>query len=276
MLRADHQIAKSIYQKDGLQRLQWYQKLPYVEVSIPDPIMGAPIHPPYYENMPWDEMIVRFINPNDNDVYMIISKMWKTEDPTARKNAREISSPDLAIEVFDAAMQITVSVAVMSEHSSTQIYQLYVNTQTGQARVGACSAASIERDEHIATHTARMSIWICNYLTKTPDHLVQVKPVMRPSKHTAKTMHKKPWLREDLPKVIVINPLQARKYGHRIDRGGSHASPIPHQRRGHWRILRSARWGTKQGSRVWIKPAWIGDREWVFHGNRYKVITDHE
>lgn len=114
--------------------------------------------------------------------------------------------------------------------------------------------------------SAQKSIWDLGYLSQCPEYLVEVKPNgATPSRKSRKTAKTKPWLREDLPTVILIDPSKAREYGHRVDRGGTHASPIPHQRRGHWRRLDDDR-------RVWVRPSWVGDPEWRYQGSRYRVV----
>jgi hypothetical protein len=85
----------------------------------------------------------------------------------------------------------------------------------------------------------------------------------------------KPWTREDLPTVLLMNLAESRQYGHRVDRGGSHASPHPHTRRGHYASLVDPKFRRNEDGtvrRVWVRPAWVGDSEWVFEGRQYKVI----
>jgi hypothetical protein len=56
--------------------------------------------------------------------------------------------------------------------------------------------------------------------------------------------------------------------------GTSHASPVPHERRGHWRRLaercRLARESGK--ARVFVKTAYVGEREFGDEKNRYEVV----
>jgi len=87
---------------------------------------------------------------------------------------------------------------------------------------------------------------------------------------------------------ILLDPLRAGEYG----AGGAggpgvsdthvspratmpRTSPIPprraHTRRGHWRTLRSEHF-VRQGERVWVRQAWIGPREWIHDGQRYRVL----
>lgn len=58
--------------------------------------------------------------------------------------------------------------------------------------------------------------------------------------------------------------------------GGTHASPIPHHRRGHWmRLAERCRNARSLGKdRTWVRPALVGDREFVSGGNRYIVHFD--
>lgn len=62
----------------------------------------------------------------------------------------------------------------------------------------------------------------------------------------------------------------------RPEAAGTHASPIPHHRRGHWMKLaercRSAR--ALGRDRAWVKPAFVGDRAFEDSKNRYLVHLD--
>lgn len=95
----------------------------------------------------------------------------------------------------------------------------------------------------------------------------EISPKQR--RNAAKTRELKPWLNPRAPRVIMLNPTERYpEHG----RGGTHASPMPHQRRGHWRTLQAERYGDRRGQRVWVKPAWIGSVEWSHKGNVYRVI----
>lgn len=113
-----------------------------------------------------------------------------------------------------------------------------------------------------------------NELTKVDSYPVRVEPgpnelPPKQRRKAAKTRKTKPWLDTRAPRVILLNP--NKRYPEH-GRGGSHASPMPHQRRGHWRTLQAERFGDRRGQRVWVKPAWIGPSEWSYAGNVYRVI----
>lgn len=117
------------------------------------------------------------------------------------------------------------------------------------------------------------------YLAGCDEYLVEVTPQLTEKQRKQAQRYgegSKPWTRDDLPYFILIDPNRAREYGRKeSEQGGSHASPRPHSRRGHWRELRAERYEREMdGSarRVWIKPVWIGAMEWVDQGQSYKVV----
>lgn len=48
----------------------------------------------------------------------------------------------------------------------------------------------------------------------------------------------------------------------------------PHERRGHWRLLRAERFVNKRGQRVWVRPSWVGPVESRRGNRRYRVVLD--
>ena len=65
-------------------------------------------------------------------------------------------------------------------------------------------------------------------------------------------------------RTVVIEPVTPRQ----DDKGGTHASPRQHDRRGHVRRLRS-------GKNVWVKPHKVGDptKGYVFHDYKISVAA---
>lgn len=54
---------------------------------------------------------------------------------------------------------------------------------------------------------------------------------------------------------------------------GTHASPVPHRRRRHTRLLQSAFFKHKQGQIIRVRASYIGPTEAVVKNRRYRVIT---
>jgi hypothetical protein len=124
---------------------------------------------------------------------------------------------------------------------------------------------------------AQVSVYALNYFTTTDKHLVKVFPTAKPTKREQKTAKLKPWLRTDYPRIILLDSTSAKQYGHggNTDSGRTHASPRIHQRRGHWRTLLNERFKSDEDGaprKIWVRPAWVGEREWNYAGNTYKVL----
>lgn len=94
-------------------------------------------------------------------------------------------------------------------------------------------------------------------------------------KRPAKTARTKPWLSRD-KRIIFMEPGTKRIYeGGRVS-NGTHATPLPHHRRGHWKTLRAERYHrAEDGSprKVWTKPAWVGPMDWIDNGSEYRVLV---
>jgi hypothetical protein len=113
------------------------------------------------------------------------------------------------------------------------------------------------------------------YLWETDDHYFEVcydvsKIPERRRKKMEASNERFPWLDPRKPHIVVIDPKKRRVK--KAPQGGTHASPYPHPRKGHWRTYRHPKFTNLQGQRRRIKPAYVGDREFVHAGSVYKVI----
>lgn len=120
------------------------------------------------------------------------------------------------------------------------------------------------------------------YLSRCPEYLVEETPEVPQGAPPRRRNDSKPWTYNYLPRIILLDPTQAPSGEPKSDQGGTHASPRPHQRRGHWATLKASRFyhGSHAEThdpktnprRVFVKPAWVGPRSWVMQGNRYRVL----
>lgn len=120
---------------------------------------------------------------------------------------------------------------------------------------------------------------IGKYLYQTNMRMVEKRAALNTQgtvRKICKNVSKKPWLREDLPSIILIDPNDTKSYGRKDSQGGTHASPRPHQRRGHFRKLISEKFKFKKDQIIKVKSCWVGDSEWVYNGSTYKVLEDKE
>jgi len=73
--------------------------------------------------------------------------------------------------------------------------------------------------------------------------------------------------------IVVDHDILVRMSG---DHYGTHASPVPHERRGHWRRLaercRHAKLSGKD--KVFVRPTYVGERNFEDPKNKYEVLMD--
>lgn len=76
------------------------------------------------------------------------------------------------------------------------------------------------------------------------------------------------------PRHVILKRSEIENRWRKAHQGGTHAPPIPHLRRGHYRTLRSDRWGDKQGQRIWVRASHVGGEcvEWRDGDVHYKVL----
>jgi hypothetical protein len=116
------------------------------------------------------------------------------------------------------------------------------------------------------------------YLAQTAERTVEVTNAAPRSPKDSKTGKKKPWLRDDVPYIVMLDPTRAETVGWRprVAPGEAHRkSPKPHDRRGHRRTYRAIP-GVREEKTIWVRPAWIGPTDWEHQGRIYKVVRDRK
>lgn len=139
------------------------------------------------------------------------------------------------------------------------------------AAVGETVRRDLDVEERFARHFLLDAVRACRVSARS--HVAEARP--REHNDRGKTRWKAPWCLTSLPRAVVLDgdraPTDARS-------GGTSFAPTdrevrPHRRRGHYKTLRSERFKHKRGERVWVRPAWVGPREWVLGGTTYRVVT---
>ena len=112
-----------------------------------------------------------------------------------------------------------------------------------------------------------------SYLKYGPKHLVEVFPSDTVKKRKGSLAKKRPWLNATGPKVLLLDRMPSTQKEHQ---GGTHASPKPHRRRGHWKTLRHPKYRHhpkyQVENGVFIKPSFVGPKEAEYEGNIYKLV----
>jgi hypothetical protein len=109
-------------------------------------------------------------------------------------------------------------------------------------------------------------------LSHPENYIVSVTPELTP-KEERKVASGRPRPAQKARHFIVVDhQVLVRMRGG----NGTHASPVPHERRGHWRrISERCRHAKMMGlERVFVRPAMVGDPTWKHEKNFYEVLPD--
>ena len=109
-----------------------------------------------------------------------------------------------------------------------------------------------------------MHVW----LKESDKHPVEVTPVKQPKKTSLNK--NKPWRRATGPRILFLDRMPTTQ----TESAGTHASPKPHQRRGHWRELSHPRYRhhPQYQQKIWVKPSFIGPEQAEYESNLYRLI----
>lgn len=131
-------------------------------------------------------------------------------------------------------------------------------------QLGDCAAGNI-------AHAMQLMLY-CKYGDRHP---VEVVP--------EKSLNKKPtlnrnrlWASSTGPRLLLLDrmPTTQRNQGG----GGTHASPKPHRRRGHWKTLRHPRYRhhPQYLQKIYCKPSFVGPKQVNYKGNIYRLVQPLE
>lgn len=105
------------------------------------------------------------------------------------------------------------------------------------------------------------------------NYVLKVTPELTP-RETRQTAAGRPRPPEKKIHFIVVDHEVLVKM--RKDPSGTHASPLPHERRGHWmRLAERCRHAKLLGrEKAWVRPTFVGERVWSGNKNVYEVLLD--
>lgn len=107
------------------------------------------------------------------------------------------------------------------------------------------------------------------------NYIVRETPLLTP-KEQRRVAAGKRFPGAKLPRYVIVDH---DVLASRMKPQGTHAAPVPHQRRGHWRRLAErCKLARARGvDRTWVRDCKIGETDFVAHKRRYQVLTDfHE
>lgn len=144
--------------------------------------------------------------------------------------------------------------------------------QTGKIGLYGSSADTTELDALKAyANTVHTAISYMYWAQEQDLYPIEVRGVPHSPKYGAAS--KKPWTREDLPRTIFLNRLPSDTPSCSTGTGTTKSG---HPRRGHWHRLMHERFRNhpKYGSRIRIRPTWVGPTNASYRGHVYKLIQE--
>ena len=131
-----------------------------------------------------------------------------------------------------------------------------------------------EEENYFAIATESIGVFIQTvqamhvWLKESDRHPVEVMPVKQPK--LSPLNKDKPWRRATGPRILFLDRMPTTE----AESTGTHASPKPHQRRGHWRELSHPRYRhhPQYKQKIWVKPSFIGPEQAEYEGNLYRLI----
>ena len=114
-----------------------------------------------------------------------------------------------------------------------------------------------------------------NYLKYEDKHLVEVLPAKPKKQRNTPLTKNRPWLNATGPQVLLLDRMPTTQREHQ---GGTHASPKPHRRRGHWKTLQHPKYRhhPQYQKKIYVKPSFVGPSETKYQGNIYRLVQPLE
>jgi hypothetical protein len=108
-------------------------------------------------------------------------------------------------------------------------------------------------------------------INSDPEYFIFEKSPVKPRKSKAGRITRSP----NRPRYVPLKPETIRKtMGLNRPSEDGVSGKRPHERRRHWRLLKSERFKNKQGQRVMVDACWVGPSEAVVGKTRYRVRLD--
>ena len=115
-------------------------------------------------------------------------------------------------------------------------------------------------------------VW--HYAKYGDKHVVEVAPTKTKIQKKSALYKNRPWATANGPHILFLDRMPiTQKEG-----TGTHASPKPHRRRGHWKTLSHPRFRhhPQYQKKIYCKPSFVGPRQTTYEGNIYRLVQPLE
>jgi len=127
----------------------------------------------------------------------------------------------------------------------------------------------------ISEHVLGCCLKLMTYMKYGEKHAVEKFPAKEKKKAVGPLAEKRPWLNASGPHILLLDRLPSTQKPHQ---GGTHASPKPHRRRGHWKTLNHPRYRRhpQYQKKIFVKPSFVGPKQVSYEGNIYRLVDPLE
>ncbi len=127
----------------------------------------------------------------------------------------------------------------------------------------------------MAWHMISSATCLMTYMKYGDKHAVEKFPAKEKKKAIGPLAEKRPWINASGPHILLLDRLPSTQKPHQ---GGTHASPKPHRRRGHWKTLNHPRYRRhpQYQKKIFVKPSFVGPRQTMYEGNVYRLVDPIE
>lgn len=238
----------------------------------------------------WTNNGPKIVLPNMRQKYIfdrvIEAKMTDSENETLKNAILPQNASAGAIEAAKhGPLQKLVIIRVEEGIESTVSWICYYyGVYEGGIMLTALPTSQMERDLGPALKDPKLQTWLTEEsrpvikqiaaISHPANYVVQVNPRLT-DRETRRVASGKVFPAQKTQHYVVVDHDVLVQMSGR-EATGTHASPVPHHRRGHWMRLgercREARAAGKE--RVWVRPTYVGDQEFADVRNEYKVMME--
>ena len=161
--------------------------------------------------------------------------------------------------------------SVNSEGEPKWLFGTTKSTEDFYARLAFSEDEGAEMTNSAANQLTKV-VELHAYLKYGDRHAVEVLPsadkLAKAKRNPANRT--RPWNTASGPHVLLLD----RMPGTQREGPGTHASPRPHRRRGHWKTLQHPRYRhhPQYQKKIYCKPSFVGPRQVNYEGNIYRLV----
>lgn len=180
--------------------------------------------------------------------------------------------PHPIVHMWTGHADLNAPAQVFRSLECTKMYQKITEERGLQHKKNLEGTLSAEMDR-FAIFCVKFMGLLTMHMKYGDKHPVEVAPV-NPPKANPVMQRDRPWSGPSGPRVLLLDRMPTTQ----TQGTGTHASPKPHRRRGHWKTLSHPRFRhhPQYQQKIYVKPSFVGPRQVTYEGNIYRLVQPLE